>query len=195
MREQTTTTVPASEQDSTFSVVPRQRKPYVKPSQTDIDERVNYIIDCLCDGMKDGDIIRDCKVRYDVTARTIATYLSRAREKMVDETKESRAAHRIKRLEWYHAVVDNPDVQWRDRIRAAERIDKLLGLEIHESSSKRVVEVSGPNGQPIQSVSVVAGVDLSEQLAKFADSIRAAAISNAKEAQLIQAQPPSEQEK
>lgn len=159
-------------------VVNRQRRIPVKPSQADIEERVNYCIDMLCDGKKDGEIIRATKERFDVSSRTVARYLSLAREKLVDESKESRAGHRLKRLEWYYAVVDNVEVPWRDRIRAAERIDKLLGLEIHESSSKRVVEVSGPNGAPIQSVNVQVGVDLGGKLGEFANAIRAAAMSN-----------------
>ena len=64
-----------------------------------------------------------------MTDRTIERYLARARKKIRQATKKPPEWHRLRALKFYESVVSGPDAEMGERLRAQERIVKLLGLE------------------------------------------------------------------
>lgn len=64
-----------------------------------------------------------------VSPRTIERYLSRARELILSTAADSRDWFRAQSLALYGSILSGDKVKVRDRIKAQERIDKLLGLE------------------------------------------------------------------
>ena len=154
------------------------RKPARKPVQAEHAQRVASAMEMLLEGKSDGQVKRAVAERFGLSPRTVERYLRRAREKMVESTGKPADALRAEALAVYQTIIDDPEAENRDRIKARERIDKLLGLEIHHSFAGKL-EVSGPDGAPIQHQATVVTVDLGTKLAEFAGSIRAAAHANA----------------
>lgn len=81
---------------------------------------------------------------YGISSRTVERYLRRAREQMVEETGQPKDVLRAESVEFYRTVCQDSDAEDRDRIKARERIDKVLGLEAPQQ-----FEHSGRNGAPI----------------------------------------------
>jgi hypothetical protein len=76
---------------------------------------------------------------WGVTPRTIESYLARAQKRIVDATKKKPEWHKLRALNFYESVVAGPDAEMGERLRAQERIDRLLGLESpteHHQSGK-----------------------------------------------------------
>jgi hypothetical protein len=95
----------------------------------ELEERIDFAYKLLCRRLYKSDIKRALKQRYSMPARTCEDYIARARERIVAETGESKPEHRAKSLAFYESVLADPEEKAADRIRAQERIDKLLGLE------------------------------------------------------------------
>ncbi len=156
----------------------------VRRSQAEVEERVNIVLDQLAEGMREADIKRIGRERWGVSTHAISRYMNIARGWMAESTMRPREVWRAEQLLKYAGIANNLEFRTVDRLRAMERIDKLLGLEVHESMQMKKVELSGPNGGPITSQSTVVNVDLTSKLAEFATSIRSAALANALESVL-----------
>lgn len=173
---ESSTIAPESAEYATGEITRRRRK----ACQDEVDERIGYVVDCINAAMHPGEISTLCQEKWGIGSRAIAHYLSRARNRIIAAHDKPVEAHRADAIAVYRAIIDNPDAEHRDVIKAQERIDKLLGLEIH--LPKRI-EHTGAAGGPIQSVATVVHVDLSAKLAEYQSSIRSAAIANASERQ------------
>ena len=156
------------------------RKPARKPVQVEHQQRVNIALDMLRAGDTDSEIKRKIAEQFDLSPRSVERYLRRAREEFVESTGKPRDAHRAEALAVYQRIIDDPEADNRDVIKARERIDKLLGLEIHPPFAGKL-ELSGPDGAPIQHQATVVNIDLNAKLAEFEGAIRAAALANARE--------------
>jgi len=102
------------------------------------DERIRLVADLLALGYFKAQIKQTVISRYGVTARTAERYLSRAREMLREYTEEDIEDHRGKALKVYWGVVRDPAATPMEKVRAQQRIDKILGLE-----SAHKVEHSG----------------------------------------------------
>lgn len=171
-------------------IVQRAKRAYSKPTQAEHDERVNYVADMLANGDSKSFIVKTIKEKWDVSTRTVEQYLSRARNRMADESMEPKGVHRMRALAVYQQIIDDPLTAPRDKIKAQDSIVHMLGLAIHDA---RRVEVSGPGGGPIQSQSTVLTVDVSSKLLEYAQSIRAAALANLQERLALSAPIPADQ--
>lgn len=161
---------------SNVYIVPRQRKKYQKTTIAEYDERIQATMDCIVRGMTDWQIKKEIAERFGQSTRTVEGYLRQARIRLVRSTGLETDELRQEQLARYFAVLDDVHLAPKDRLRALERIDKILGLEIHTSSSLRRVEVSGPNGAPIQTVN--ATLDLSAKLGEYAGAVRQAVLAS-----------------
>lgn len=85
------------------------------------------------------------KAKYKIHARTAETVISRARERIRQQTTRSPDEHRLDAYAFYNSIVSDTERSAKERILAQERIDKLLGLQRPER-----LEVSGPNAGPIE---------------------------------------------
>src|SRR4051794_34657772 len=103
-----------------------------RPTAAEVAERVEMARHFLALGMLKCDIKARIRAVYGATLdhRTIEGYLARAREANVLRVAEERGAQRQESLDFYRAVQAEPLVDFRDKIKARERIDKLLGLEL-----------------------------------------------------------------
>jgi hypothetical protein len=152
--------------------------PRKKPYKVEHQQRVDVVRVQLLEGKGDGEIKALVAEQFGISPRSVERYLRRAREQMLSETQKSREEWRADNLRKYLAIADDPETEPRDRIRALERVDRLLGLETHPSQR---VEISGPDGGPVQQQVAVATVDLGAKLREYADAIKAAAIANVQE--------------
>lgn len=150
---------------------------YKKPTQVEIAERVELCQDMIFAGARKRAIVSAVKERWGVSTRTVESYISRAQRQMVDESGRSKEMWRAEQLGKYLAIAHSDASRPIDKIKALERIDKILGLEIH---APRQVELTGKDGGPItsQAAVVVLGVDLSSKIGEFAGPLRQAAIAN-----------------
>ena len=176
LHTQDTSTNPLVQEESVN--VTKPRKPYVKPTQADIDERVEYVLEMMIAGKAKGVIVKTGKEKWDVSTRTIESYISRAQGKMVEASNKPKEVLRKEAISVYQAIIDNKESRAIDVIKAQERIDKLHGLEQHPNQR---VEISGPDGGPVQQRVATVTVDLSAKLREYADAIRAAAAANVQE--------------
>ena len=101
-----------------------------RPTSAEITERIEFCRALLLKRQPKSTIKRLFRQRFgDVTARTIEDYLSRAREAILADVEATRQNLRDMQLASYESFVANPKVIDRDKLRALERIDKLMGLE------------------------------------------------------------------
>ena len=170
-------TIDATAPELTAGENARRRR---KASQDEADERVNYCIECINAGMHPGEVRRLCAEKWGIGSRGISLYVSRAHGRILAAHDKPVEAHRADAIAVYRSVIDNPEAEHRDVIKAQERIDKLLGLEIH--LPKRI-EHTGAAGGPITSAVTVVHVDLSAKLAEYALAVRSASIANVMERQ------------
>ena len=80
-----------------------------------------------------------------VSPRTLETILARARENLVERSGKPRELHRDDAYHFYTSVLQAKDATHVARIRAQERIDKLLGLE-----APTKLELAGKDGGPVK---------------------------------------------
>jgi hypothetical protein len=122
---------------------PRQKKPYVKPTAKELRERYDLVAQLLAHKTK-GQIHDYCREQWGVCWRTAETYAARAREAIMAAMDTTKQELRAQSYRFYMGLTLDPAATILDKIRARERIDKLLGLE---ESSK--FEASGPGGKEL----------------------------------------------
>lgn len=66
---------------------------------------------------------------YGLSTRSVERYITRARREMVKHTKVSLEDHVAEAYYFYRGILTDPESTQRERLRARERIDKLLGLD------------------------------------------------------------------
>ncbi len=116
-----------------------------KPTRKEYDTRIDAVAKLLVQGAKKGEIKKQAKDQWGVSARTVENYLARARERLIAEMDEPKEVLVLQALHIYEAVINDGESYGMEKIKARERIDKLLGLE-----SPFRHELSGPGGKPIQ---------------------------------------------
>lgn len=78
-----------------------------------------------------------------LTARTIETYLSRAKARMAALRKEHLNESYEKSVSLYESIIRDPKTTTRERIRAQERLDIITGIE----SPMRFMQVADPENK------------------------------------------------
>jgi len=79
--------------------------------------------------LRKSEIRKELVAAYEVSWRQADRYVSRARELIKDDLRRSPTEHRADAYSFYRGIIEDPDVAPREKIRAQERIDKLLALE------------------------------------------------------------------
>lgn len=80
--------------------------------------------------------------RFPISRRTVENYLRRARERLLNDSGRPVEEHRAESLAFYREVSTNPEADIKDRIKARERIDKLLCLEVQAKESRGTIVVN-----------------------------------------------------
>jgi hypothetical protein len=112
-----------------------------KPSTDEIAERIELCRSMLLRRVPKSTIKKAFRQRFgaEIDHGTIERYLTRAREGMLIDLTRGRQNHRAGSLAFYESVLADPKAAVRDKVRAQERIDKLLGLE--DKSNQPPLEV------------------------------------------------------
>jgi hypothetical protein len=99
------------------------------PTEAEIEDRVLMCRRLLSQGRYDGEVKKAVAAHYRCSPRTVERYLRRARDELVAESGKGRDELRAEGYGFYREVRGNANAETRDRLKAQERIDKLLGLE------------------------------------------------------------------
>ena len=59
-----------------------------KPTQKEKEHRIAKVLKMLVDGYTKGEIKRECRERFDASARTVERYLQQARNLLIEELEE-----------------------------------------------------------------------------------------------------------
>ena len=154
-------------------------------SQEEVIRRVEYTIHLLRQGPHlKSRIIKKLKEKYGIQWRMANKYLTAAREHILLHLEDVKEHHRADSLSLYEGVLTNPKATPLEKIKAQERIDKLLGLEAPVLISSTHV-FTGVMGKNLESLDL----DL-ETRKKLLVAIRDRNIREKKEKQLLAANPP-----
>jgi hypothetical protein len=107
----------------------------VRPTKAQIEERIQACVKLLSQGKRKEEIKKAVMRQYDVVARTVEVYLSRARVILLKQSQKSATEHRADSYALYLEIASDTKAARRDRIKARERIDKLLGLELEHGQA------------------------------------------------------------
>ncbi|QDT45318.1 hypothetical protein Pan241w_54380 [Gimesia alba] len=107
-----------------------KRKTRTYLSKEDREHVVRLVKKMLGMGKYSSDIKRAVAEEFQLSRRSVERYLKRAREEMVYRMQVEPDVHRAESYYFYRSVINNPNVHPREQLRARERMDKLLGLEI-----------------------------------------------------------------
>jgi hypothetical protein len=103
---------------------------YDRPTLAERRERLNFCVLMLQRHLYKSDIKRRMRTRYKgISARTIERYLSRARKVLVGRYRKLSANPKQDSVMFWLSLVQGPDTDIRTKMRARERLDKLLGLD------------------------------------------------------------------
>ena len=134
---------------------PRTRN---KPTNEEMAERVEYMQTLLAKDMRDGDLKRAFREMYgNLDHATILEYKARARAKNLEAMKRPKNEWVAESIEVYRDIMADPTVKPIDKIKARERIDKLLGLDAPQRT-----EHTGADGGPIQIESLIDAAELTD---------------------------------
>src|SRR5437762_3384351 len=112
-----------------------------KPTTDEKAERIELCRSMLLRRVPKSTIKKAFRQRFGaaIDHATIERYLARAREVMLTDLTRGRQLLRADRLALYESILADPKAARRDKIKAQERIDKLLGLE--DKSNQPPLEV------------------------------------------------------
>lgn len=106
-------------------------KPHNKPTREEKREIQQYVYHLLVDkAMYAGEIKDLVSAKYEKSKRSVEPYISRARKKMREEAGKDKEDLRAESYHFYHKIANDPNALDKDRIRARERIDKLLAVDM-----------------------------------------------------------------
>lgn len=112
------------------------------------------------------EIKRTISNQFDIAPRTVMTYLKYAKDRLIELTGRSREEHIQDAYGFYLSILKDKNNSTMARLKAAERIDKLLGLEVPTNPQmllaqrEMVVEKDGVRLTEIQQMYVEAPVEL-----------------------------------
>ena len=92
-------------------------------------ERVELCRKLLATRVCEYDAERAATNQFGVSRRMAQRYLAAAKQGMLDAAGRSHAEHRAEAYAWYCSLIGDKEVKIADRIKAQERIEKLLGLD------------------------------------------------------------------
>jgi hypothetical protein len=110
----------------------KRRKPQAEtrqPTDAELQARIDRCRQLLGQGKYDGEVKKIVAAQFKLSPRTVERYLRRARDLIVADTGRDKQEHRAESYAFYVEVRGNAKALPKDRLRAQERIDKLLGLE------------------------------------------------------------------
>ena len=106
------------------------------PKQTEmktrhnVERRIEYVVHLLRKySYRRALILRKIKTRYGVGDRQTQNYIAEAQKHLLLHIKDEKDNQKSSSICVYQGVIQDPNATNADKIRAQERIDKILGLE------------------------------------------------------------------
>lgn len=99
-------------------------------SEEDREQVVRLVKKMLGMGKYSSDIKQAIAQEFQLSRRSVERYLKRARKEMLKCTEVAVEKHRSDAFHFYRSMINNPKAHPREQLRARERMDKLLGLDI-----------------------------------------------------------------
>lgn len=99
------------------------------PTRKERAERTAYVARLWSSGLFKHEVLALAARKFGMQPRCVERYLCRARRLAVAQTKKPKDQLRGQALQRYLKIARGKDTSDRDRLRALERIDVLLGLE------------------------------------------------------------------
>jgi len=109
----------------------KPRKPPIRStaSHEEFLGRILVLAKKLSSGAKKRELKAAGMKQWKVSARTMETYLSRAREMLLEETGKTRQEHIAEAYWHYQSVIEDPKTTTREKLEARAGIRELLGLD------------------------------------------------------------------
>ncbi|QDT94479.1 hypothetical protein [Gimesia algae] len=111
--------------------------PRVRTSRQRSEQIVRLIKKMIGRGSYLSEIKTAIAEEFNLSRRSVERYITRARREMLKEVEQGLEQHRADSLYFYRSVIDSPKSTERDRLRARERIDRLLGLDTKATPRKK----------------------------------------------------------
>lgn len=108
----------------------RKGSKHSRSTHKSFEERIEVARKLLSARMRHGDVKRYLKNTYGVATRQAETYIARARKLMREETGRPKDEHVADSYAFYCSVIADPNASHKDKLRAQELLDKLLGLPV-----------------------------------------------------------------
>jgi len=118
---------------------PKEKKK--RATKEEKEEIQTHVLRLLAGGNYPSDIKRVIASKYEMSPRSVEGYISRARADLLEQIGIRTEEHRANAYGFYRSMMKNKKLAPKDRLKAQERIDRLLGLE---SAQKH--EVTGKDG-------------------------------------------------
>jgi len=112
-----------------------QRKPFKKSTNAQVTRNVERLVHHMQQNpcALNGQLRRYCKREFDVEFRMAEHYIARAQSVLLERINAGRETMRAGSAAFYESVISDKSASVADRIRARERLDKLLGLDEKQS--------------------------------------------------------------
>jgi hypothetical protein len=125
----------------------KPRKQAIKPTVKEYDARVDEIVDVISQQPNTSryKLHKMFCTKFNVTWATIDRYLFRARDVLRERLNRSKEEVRCSAVAFYEALISDPKIKAQVRLRAQEALVRLMGAD-----APARVELSGPQGAPIQ---------------------------------------------
>ena len=113
------------------------------------EKRERLVNDLLARGLRDSQIKRLCSVEWGVAPRSVENYICRARERLIEQLSGDKQRLRADAYAFYSGMIEDQSIPARERLRAREALDKLLGL-----AAPTKVALTDPTGENAADMSV-----------------------------------------
>lgn len=109
------------------TTTPSPRRYLTQDEQTVIVRLIKKMIGL---GRFTSEIKTAISAEYGLSRHSVTRYVNRARREMREFLEQDLDQHRADSYFFYRSIIEHPDASNHERIRARERIDKIMGLEI-----------------------------------------------------------------
>lgn len=134
-----------------------------RANSVQLQQRVNLVAELLIKGFTVSRIKEECKTRFKIKGRLVESYLSRARELILDQGRTNLDYERAEAILRYKTIISNEKIPVKDRLRACQLLDQAQGV----AGPRAVVNVNTQNNLTVNQSeqSSVFDRQVSEQLA------------------------------
>lgn len=108
-----------------------QKKPFYKCTNQEMEARLDEVELFLRQGpLTNSQLLKLVRNRFNLSFQMGLIYISRARQRLLKRIAEPKENHRAKSLAFYESVIASDDATYKEKVKAQNSIDKLLGLDI-----------------------------------------------------------------